>query len=394
MGKHYFTLREFFNKLWVQEILFPVALTRIALLLAGEFAQLFPRNPSFPDAGILARGWIFSAHRWLDIWGRWDSGWYMSIIQGGYRLNGEMLNTQSNIAFWPLFPLIVRGLSTLLPASWGTQGVILVIGILCSNVCLLMALTFMRRLVHQLGYNEEVARLAILLLLLFPTGFFLSTFYSEALFLCLSIAAFWGALNNDWRIAGICGGLAALTRPTGVLLLIPLSTLAGQQHHWRLRFLLQQRVAWLLLIPLAQFTHLVSLIHLSHDLFAPYKVQAAWFKALTAPWQTILYPTPVFPPFTHIERIITVVFLLLAVIALFRLPYFSLGLYALMSLGAFLPGGTLISAGRYCLVIFPCFIFMAIWLVRHRSLQYLTATVFFTLQLFLMMAWSQFYFIM
>ncbi len=381
------------KKIWLQEVLLPFTLTRLALLLAGELAQLFPRNPDFPDAGILAQGWIFSTHRWLDIWGRWDSGWYMSIVQGGYRLNEELLNTQSNIAFWPLFPLVVRGLAALLPASWRTQDVILVIGILFSNVCLLMALTFLRRLVYRLGDGEETARLSVLLLLLFPTSFFLSAFYSESLFLCLSVAAFLGAVKADWRIAGICGGLAAISRPTGILLLIPLGIMAGQQHRWRLGPL-SQSAAWLLLIPLAQFVHLASLAHLSHDLFAPYKVQAAWFKELTPPWQTILHPTPVFPPFTHIERIITITFLLLAVTAMFRLSVSALGIYALMSLGVFLLSGTLISAGRYCLILFPCFIFMAIWLARRRSLQYLTATVFFTLQLFLMMAWSQFYFIM
>jgi hypothetical protein len=39
----------------------------------------------------------------VDVWGRWDSGWFVSIAQHGY------LDPGHSTAFFPLYPLLIRG---------------------------------------------------------------------------------------------------------------------------------------------------------------------------------------------------------------------------------------------------------------------------------------------
>ncbi|MGZ3681819.1 MAG: hypothetical protein ACXVDI_24930 [Ktedonobacterales bacterium] len=39
--------------------------------------------------------------------------------------------------------------------------------------------------------------------------------------------------SQRWLAAGFCGALAALTRPTGVLLLLPIGIEAASRMHWR-----------------------------------------------------------------------------------------------------------------------------------------------------------------
>jgi hypothetical protein len=54
--------------------------------------------------------------------------------------------------------------------------------------------------------------------------------YSESLFLLLTVASFAAARRGRWVVAGLAGGLAALTRSAGVLLLVPLAWMWLEQY--------------------------------------------------------------------------------------------------------------------------------------------------------------------
>jgi hypothetical protein len=60
------------------------------------------------------------------------------------------------------------------------------------------------------------------LLLTFPSSFILFAPYPESLFLLFTILCFLWAYQQHWWLAGLAGGLAALTRQQGIFLLIPL----------------------------------------------------------------------------------------------------------------------------------------------------------------------------
>ena len=44
----------------------------------GWFSKIIP-----PTKILSPRGWHLYPHRLLDIWGRWDTDWYISIIEHG-----------------------------------------------------------------------------------------------------------------------------------------------------------------------------------------------------------------------------------------------------------------------------------------------------------------------
>lgn len=149
----------------------------------------------------------------IDVWGRWDSGWFLSIAHHGYADPGE------SSAFFPAYPLLIRILATVL------LGHDLLAGVLISLAASAAAFVLLWRLGLEL-VGEQSSKRALLYLALFPTTLFLLAVYSESLYLLLSVAAFLYAVRGQWRRAGVAVGLAALTRVSGVVLLPALALLA------------------------------------------------------------------------------------------------------------------------------------------------------------------------
>jgi hypothetical protein len=82
----------------------------------------------------------------------------------------------------------------------------------------------------------------LLYLLFFPTGFFLLAAYTEPLFLLFALAAILSMERQHPLWGGVFGALAALTRLTGVALVVPLAFLYLEQRNWSWR-----RLDWRLL---------------------------------------------------------------------------------------------------------------------------------------------------
>jgi hypothetical protein len=158
----------------------------------------------------------------LNPWAHWDGVWYIKIAHAGYA------DADGSTAFFPLFPLILRLLGTLF------GGDLLVAGIVLSLVCFAVSVYVLFKLV-ALDFDDRVATRAVIYLSVFPTSFFLQAVYTESLFLLLTLACFYWAREERWRLAGLAGLLAALTRSTGVLLVIPMAVYYFQRRGWRLR---------------------------------------------------------------------------------------------------------------------------------------------------------------
>ncbi|MDH7474355.1 MAG: mannosyltransferase family protein [Anaerolineae bacterium] len=237
---------------WFEDVVLPFSVTRFALLFVGVvMAQIIPPSPFMPS-----QGWQFSPHRAIDIWGRWDSGWYMSIAQHGYSLvtNAE---GQANYAFFPLYPCLIRTLHHILvPAAHQTRGTFLLVGIIVSNLSFLGALTVLHGLVRSLGYDRHLMQDTIWYLCVFPASFIFSSFYAESLFLLFSIIAFYAAEKRKWWLVGLTGGLAALSRAPGILSLIPLAIL-----YWRKERTVKWDAVFLGLIAVGFF--IISLMYIT-----------------------------------------------------------------------------------------------------------------------------------
>jgi len=146
----------------------------------------------------------------VGIWERFDTLWYLRIAQHGYDLPRAVI-------FYPLYPAAIRVMSTVLPGT--------VAALFVSTVG---AFFFFWGLL-RLGREElsETGRLRMVLLVcVWPTSFVLFAGYAESLTLALIVWAVVFARAGQWSWATACGVLAGLTRPSGVLVAIPMAVLA------------------------------------------------------------------------------------------------------------------------------------------------------------------------
>ncbi len=157
------------------------------------------------------------ADRVLGNWLWWDGAWYLQIAQHGYSYHPHQ---QSSVAFFPLYPLVVRTLSWLVPV--GTPLAAIAVTALSGAV----ALTLFHRWCAR-RMSPAAARTAVVLLAVYPYAWFLyGAAYSDALFLSLVLGAFL-VLEDDHPVwAGVLGALATAARPTGVAVLVGLVAVA------------------------------------------------------------------------------------------------------------------------------------------------------------------------
>jgi hypothetical protein len=334
---------------------------------------------------------------------RWDSVWYLTIAQDGY---GDKQD-HAQAAFYPLYPLLMRAV------GW-VVGSPLAGGILVSLVCFFGALVLLHRLV-ALELGERDARGTVLLVAFAPTAFFFSAVYSESLFLLVSVGAFLAARSGRWAWAGALGGLAALTRNSGVLLLVPLVLLflygpradrvaapsppaVGLLARVRPRHPPTPQLLWLALVPMGLALYLGWCAIALGDAFAPYHAQALWQRhfeplgaavgGVRAAWLGLRQlvhgsPVPVYfdenggDPFQAAgDSLMLLGFLVFALVAcagaLRRLP-FAYGAYAAaalaMTLSYPLDAQPLMSLPRYIVVLFPLQVYVARWAGERGRLE-------------------------
>ncbi len=155
----------------------------------------------------------FTRHaHWLDPLFQWDGPWYWSIVKDGYSYDPD---TASNVAFFPLYPLLVKLASFVI-------GDTILSGFIVSNLCLLFAGVMLYKLCEGEGWGRDIARKSVLYMFIFPTGFFASAYYTEGLFLLLTVSTFYFARRRAWFPACLLAALAGATKIYGVLLAIPL----------------------------------------------------------------------------------------------------------------------------------------------------------------------------
>jgi hypothetical protein len=269
----------------------------------------------------------------------------------------------------------------------------LAVGLLISNLCLLGGLSLLYVIVTRImGRDNQSARQAVLLMLLFPAGFFFSCFYTEGLFLLLSVGAFYFALGGKWPLAGLLGGLAALTRLQGVVLLLPLLWIYMDYTGWQFRGF-QADALWLGLVPAGLGLHVYQVYTLSGSLATILQAQDAWSKpAWFSPAQLLAQLNSDYAPVMRIDTAIAAVFLICAVILLWKRPTRAIGVYTLAMLAVPLAGGRLVSLGRFMAVLFPAFIVLGS-ANRPRWLVNFLYMLFFAVQVMYWVGWQNYYFI-
>ena len=168
------------------------------------------RNRRRPAAALPPRAEVFTG--WLgslfNPWAHWDGVWYIKIATSGYA------DADGSAAFFPLYPLRCVVWGVLLGGNLRDRRHRHLARLLLPGVWLLY------RLVDR-DFGPRIAYRTALYLSIFPTAFFWQAVYSESMFLMLSIACLLFAREGRWKLSGLAGLLAALTRSAGFMLLVP-----------------------------------------------------------------------------------------------------------------------------------------------------------------------------
>lgn len=370
----------------LRDVLLPFALVRGALLWLVWWARQYAPSWTYADPVAAARGWAYVPNLYLDVWGRYDTIWYLDVARNGYVVRGPLEAVQSNVAFFPLYPLLVRGLHELVPAAWQGTAALYLCALAISNAAAVVALGLLFVLVRDVWADRELARKTVLYTLLFPSGFFLSCAYSESLFLLLSVGAFLAAHRGRWWSAGVCAGLAAATRATGIFLAPALAWTYLAQRGFSLRRV-RADVAALALPIIALALHAANVARVSGDWLGMFHVQAAWHRHFAWPWRTLNVRGHRF--MGQVDRFAMFGFIGLTTVlaALRRVDWL---LYAALSLGPILFSGVPMSAARLLVVVFPGFAALA-WLTRREGVHLATSLLLFGMQIAMFTSWARFY---
>jgi mannosyltransferase PIG-V len=259
------TLRAAWSVFWTTRAAVLVVAVFAALSFGPAMGGLAVRNAEVFDEPELTHA---LAEPLLSPLARWDAAWYLRIAESGYG------GSDVRAAFFPLYPLLVRAVA----APFGAPpGALLVAAYVVSLAAFFAALVLLHRLV-SLELGRTLARPALLLIAVFPAAVFFGAPYSESLFLLLAVGAFYAARTGRWAWAGAAAAGAAATRSAGVLLLLPLAMLWWSARPRKLR-----DAAWLLLGPLGLAAYAAFLGIAEGDAWRFLDVQDAWSRELTIP---------------------------------------------------------------------------------------------------------------
>src|SRR3989338_10037207 len=85
----------------IRDVLSIFVVSRLLILFIGYLSSLVIIKGEFYNRPVIPRSL-------LDLFYRWDSGWYISIVKQGY---SYIVGRESSAAFFPLFPLVVKALT-------------------------------------------------------------------------------------------------------------------------------------------------------------------------------------------------------------------------------------------------------------------------------------------
>jgi len=376
---------------WFRDlVLFPFLITRLVWVLVGYFAYgNYVTNPSYEK--YFKQGYFLTKYFILDMFSRWDARWYLSIIKEGYQASPDMTEHYSNMAFFPLYPYLVKSLGWLgldLPNAY-----YLLVGLILSNLLFIAAMALLYRLaIVELGMKSDAAERALFLTFAFPAGFFFGSFYTESLFLFIAVAAFTFAYRENWLATGILAALGVLTRSQGAVLVLALAWFYMERRSWRLREI-RASAGWFALAPLALLGHFYYLYIKSGRVFAVFDAQSAWGRlsvyTLGDPFRNLQGPSL---DVWKIDAILFLLFLLCSIYILWKWPLKAFGIFAVMM--CFLPAytGLLVSMSRLLAVIFPVFLLLGQRLENQNAYLAAAATGF-ALQAVYFAGWVNYYWI-
>ncbi|MEU5630499.1 hypothetical protein ACH47C_03105 [Streptomyces rishiriensis] len=160
----------------------------------------------------------------------WDGHWYWHLSQYGYGLivhSKGSHGVHNDLAFFPLFPGLIRAGATVLPI-----GPINVALLIAWSAALVAAWGVYA--VGELLHTRRVGIILVALWALLPHAILLTMAYAEPLMTAFSAWSLYAMLTRRWLTAGTLAILAGLCRPNGLAVAVAVVT-GAVAHLWQLR---------------------------------------------------------------------------------------------------------------------------------------------------------------
>jgi hypothetical protein len=209
----------------------------------------------------------------LALLGRsWDSVWYVGIAVHGY---GRTLGVRhgvvySDLAFFPLYPALVRAVTAVSPLGGGAAG--LVVSWTAAAVAACGIYSVGARL-----HGRAVGTALVLLWGLLPHSVVLSMAYTEPLLTAFAAWSLYAVLAGRWLWAGSLAALAGLARPNGFAVAAAVLAAAAYEIFKRRGKVSHRLWTGVVLAPLGWGGYVLWVGHRRGDLLGGYfQVQRLW----------------------------------------------------------------------------------------------------------------------
>ncbi|HYI14253.1 MAG TPA: glycosyltransferase family 39 protein [Thermomicrobiales bacterium] len=330
-----------------------VTVWRLAIL---AYSYILDQVGYMTCGALVPQPWNYSAC--------WDTASYQQIAANGYAYTPD---EPSTIAFFPMYALLMRWANDLIPGPGDVKA-----GVIVNFVALIVGVVYVFLLVRR-DFSETIAWRTVGFLLLFPSAFFFSAAYSEAIFLVSVAGSLYHARRGHWVRAGLFAAFGSATKLAGILLIVPLVVEALSQRAWtRPR---PNSLAGILLAPLGAIAYFAWL-HVEYGSYRTFfNAQQNWIRESFSPVfvmgiqrltgdisDAILFYPPTITPIPGVWILIDT-----TLVALFLAAGVYLWLRVRASYGALVIAPSLLfglsgnpqSLNRYLLVLFPVYILLA-----------------------------------
>ena len=316
------------------------------------------------------------------IWANFDGRHFLEIATIGYQ--------RYNYVFLPLYPSIIYLLGRIffIPSIFA--------GIFISLISLFLGVLVFQRLA-DLDLKTKSVDLAVILLLIFPTSYYLQSVYSTSLTLVLILTSFFMARKGKWFWSSFSVSLAVVSHITALALIPALAAEWLGQKRKPLKFIphivlslsglavystyLQlTRGKWLLFMSSYYAWGREKLVFPPQDIYRYLKIFFVVSPKLLVYWVAVLEFS---------------IFALCLVMAIYvtRKIRISYGVFIFSLLLISSLSGSFIGIPRYTLYMFPIFIGMAAFLSKHRITKAIVITIFVVLEFLLTSLFTRGYFI-
>jgi hypothetical protein len=259
--------------------LWPEAATIALLPLAFAVIGLMLRYAAYVTVGPEA-----APNDFITELCRWDCGWYVELAERGYdTFPVPSRITAGNWAFFPLSPMLVAGLRQIIALPTIVVGS--ASSIILSWASALLAWPLLKG-------DRRAYILFSAFLLAGPFSIYFTTFFTEILFVMLTLAVLLALQRGNYIAAGLCGGLLSATRLVGVFIVLAIAVEAFLDHR-RSGGTVRNFIPWVLrrpdvifavfVAPIGLFAFMAYLYGLMGDGLAFTHVQRAWGRVVLSP---------------------------------------------------------------------------------------------------------------